>query len=389
MHFDLCFKSGKIPNIWNKGIITPIPKCSTSDPRDPLSYRSITLAPCAYKLYCNVLNNRLIEWLDEREVIKDEQNGFIKGRSTIDHISTLTSIIETRKKCKLSTFVFFIDFKKAYDTIVRYLLFNKLDNLGLSSKFMLALKAIYSNIECCVRLDGHTTDWFSVNAGLKQGCVLSTVMFNIFINNLIDDIKSLNIGIDIDGEKIAISLYADHVVLMAENTEDMQQLINVLDIWCNNNCFKVNLSKSKVMHFRNPSVNRSSNQFILNGEVFDYVSSYQYLGLVLNEFLDYLFMAKAVARSASRALGLLIVKSKTHGGLQHNIFTKLLDTLVWSVINYGSVIWGTREFCISAVQNRAMRFYMRVGKYTPNDAVAGDMGWKPPYVKQWTNIFRH
>jgi hypothetical protein len=48
---------------------------------------------------------------------------------------------------------------------------------------------------------------------------------------------------------------------------------------------------------------------ILNGEVFDYVSSYQYLGLVLNEFLDYLFMAKAVARSASRALGLIIVDS--------------------------------------------------------------------------------
>ena len=56
---------------------------------------------------------------------------------------------------------------------------------------MLALKAISSNIECCVRLNGHTTDWFSVNIGLKQGCGLSTVMFNIFINNLIDDIKSL------------------------------------------------------------------------------------------------------------------------------------------------------------------------------------------------------
>jgi hypothetical protein len=51
--------------------------------------------------------------------------------------------------------------------------------------------------------------------------------------------------------------------------------------------------------------------------------------LVLNEFLDYLFMAKAVARSASRALGLLIVKSKTHGGFQHNSITKLFDTLVW------------------------------------------------------------
>jgi hypothetical protein len=114
------------------------------------------------------------------------------------------------------------------------------------------------------------------------------------------------------------------------------------------------------------------------------------LGLVVNEFLDYQFMAKAVARSVSRTLGLLIVKSKTHGGFQHNIFTKLFDTLVWSVINYGSAIWGTREFsCITAVQNRVMRFYMGVGKYTLNDAVAGDMGWKPPYVKQWTNIFRH
>jgi hypothetical protein len=79
-----------------------------------------------------------------------------KGRSTIDHISTSTSIIETRKKCKLSTFVSFIDVKKPYDIIDRYLLFNKLDNLDLSSKFMLALKAIYSNIECCVRLNGHT-----------------------------------------------------------------------------------------------------------------------------------------------------------------------------------------------------------------------------------------
>lgn len=388
--FDLCFKTGKIPKIWNKGIITPIPKCSSSDPRDPLSYRGITLTPCAYKLYCSVLNNRLVKWLEEREIINDEQNGFIKGRSTIDHVSTLTSIIETRKKCKLSTFVSFIDFKKAYDSIDRSLLFNKLNDLGLSTKFLFALKAIYSNVECCVRLNGNTTDWFNVNTGLKQGCVLSTVMFNIFINNLITDVKELDIGIDIDGQKVAILLYADDLILMSENKEDMQRLLDVLGVWCNNNCLNVNFGKSKMIHFRNQSISRSDCIFKINGENIEYVSSYQYLGLVLNEFLDYNVMAKAVAKSASRALGLLIVKCKTYGGFQHNIFTKLFDTLVWSVINYGSAIWGTKEFsCISAVQNRAMRFYMGVGKYTPNDAVAGDMGWKPSYVRQWVNVFRH
>ncbi|CAC5355697.1 unnamed protein product [Mytilus coruscus] len=105
--FNICFKFGKVPNMWNKGIITPTPKCSTTDPRDHLSYRGITLVPCAYKLYCGVLNKRLTGWLDEREIINDEQNGFIKGRSTIDHISTLTSVIETRKKCKAVNFCIF------------------------------------------------------------------------------------------------------------------------------------------------------------------------------------------------------------------------------------------------------------------------------------------
>ncbi|CAC5356242.1 unnamed protein product [Mytilus coruscus] len=95
--FNLCFSSGNVQNMWNKGNITPIPKCSTSDPRDPLSYRGITLAPFAYKMYCSILNERLVKWLNEREIINDEQNGFMKGKSSVDHVSTITSIIETRK----------------------------------------------------------------------------------------------------------------------------------------------------------------------------------------------------------------------------------------------------------------------------------------------------
>ncbi|CAG2237646.1 unnamed protein product [Mytilus edulis] len=127
--FNICFDSGKIPALWSKGIITPIPKSSTADPRDPMAYRGITLAPVSYKLYCGVLNSRLTVKLDELNFLHDEQNGFRKGRNTIDHISTLTTVIETRKLRKLSTFVAFIDFKKAYDWINRDLLFGKLENL--------------------------------------------------------------------------------------------------------------------------------------------------------------------------------------------------------------------------------------------------------------------
>jgi CDP-diglyceride synthetase len=65
------------------------------------------------------------------------------------------------------------------------------------------------------------------------------------------------------------------------------------------------------------------------------------------------------------------------------IHIQLYDSLVWSIISYGAAIWGTKEYsCINAVQNRAMRFYLGVGKYTPNLSVIGDMGWKPSIIRQ-------
>ena len=126
--------------MWCKEIFTPIPKCSTSDPRDPLSYRGITLTLSAYKLYCSILNNRLLTWWDTRDSIHDEQNGFRKSKSTIDHLSTLTCIIETRKLRKLSTFAVFVDFKKAYDTVNRSLLFRDLNDLCISKTKWILLK---------------------------------------------------------------------------------------------------------------------------------------------------------------------------------------------------------------------------------------------------------
>ena len=99
-----------------------------------MSYRGITLALSAYKLYCSILDNRLLTWLDTRDIIQDEQNNFRKSKSTIDHLSTLKSIIETRKLRKLSTFAVFVDFKKAYDTVNRSLLFRDLNDLGIIKK---------------------------------------------------------------------------------------------------------------------------------------------------------------------------------------------------------------------------------------------------------------
>ena len=158
-------------------------------------------------------------------------------------MSSLTSVIETRKSLRMSTFTAFLDFKKAYDKIDRQLLFTKLEELGLSSKFTKAVYAIYNNVECCFKVGGRLSKWFEVNQGQKQGCVLSPILFNMFINSLVTEIHALGIGVDIDREKIAI-LYADDVVLLAENELDLQMLLDVLSYWCVRNSMTVNIDKS-------------------------------------------------------------------------------------------------------------------------------------------------
>ena len=143
-------------------------------------------------------------------------------------------------------------------------------------------------------------------------------------------------------------------------------MLDVLSLWCKANEMCVNNQKSNVVHFRPPSVDRTHVNFHCGDGAISVVNKYTYLGILLDEFLDYNVTAKVVAQSASRALSLLVAKTKCLGGLPFQVFTKLYDSVVWPVIAYGAAVLGDRSFsCINAVQNRAMRFFLGTGKYTP------------------------
>ena len=160
--FNICFRTGKVPDIWGKTIIHPIPKSSSADPRDPLSYRGISLASAIYKIYASILNSRLNDWSERDGKITEEQNGFRKERSTIDQILSLTNIIETRKKRRRSTFSAFIDFRKAYDMINREKLWQKLLDSGIGGNMSKAIKSLYASVTASVRLGGCSTEWFDI-----------------------------------------------------------------------------------------------------------------------------------------------------------------------------------------------------------------------------------
>ena len=167
--FNKCFISDVVPEVWKKGIIQPIPKSSTTDIRDPLNYRGVTITYIVYKMYCSILNRRLALWdANNSIIISDAHNGIWKGRSTVYQISTLTNIAETRKLQKQSIFAPFIDFWKAYHCINRKLLFNKLNRRGLHDKMLNALMSLYKVVQCCVRVNELNTEWFPLDCGIKQ-----------------------------------------------------------------------------------------------------------------------------------------------------------------------------------------------------------------------------
>ena len=172
-----------------------------------------------------------------------------------------------------------------------------------------------------MRLNNLTTEWFDVKCGLRQGCCLSPLLFNLFINDLAVRIKALGKGVCLDSDIVSILLYADDIVLIAETAEDLHLMLNCLNVWCSANCWSVNPSKSNIIHFRPKSVPQIDVQFNCASHNLDISDRYTYLGLALNEFLDYNVTAKAVAKSASYALGLLIAKFKTMGGMPYDVYT--------------------------------------------------------------------
>ena len=265
--FMFYFDTGITPSIWRKAIICPLLKDPSSDPLLPLNYRGISLLSVVTKIYSSILNKRLVTYLDDNDLLVDEQNGFRSERSCIDHVFTLNSVVKNRN----STFVTFIDLKKAFDMVDRELLeYSLIKKNGVDGHFYHAVKSLYQNTESCVRLGSHYTDWFGCTSGVKQGDNLSPTLFALFINDLALQLKDLNNGIEIGGYKLNVLLYADDIALIAQNEAEMDVLLDTVSKWCKKWRLCINPTKSKVVHFRKKQRKQSDHIFKIGENCLEY-----------------------------------------------------------------------------------------------------------------------
>ena len=252
-----------------------------------MNYRGITVACATYKLYCSVLNNRLTKWVEHNDILCDEQAGFRSGRCTTDHLGNVCYLVETRMKKRLQTFSTFVYFFKAYDRVNRSLLWEKLHSLGIRYPMLRALKSLYRSVRCSVQVNGIDSEWFNVTTGLRQGCILSPLLFNLLSNDIIQEIISIKCGVKYNGtDELSILMYADDIMLISDSEVNLQQMLHRLNLWCARWFLTINTDKFKVMHFRPPSIERTVHAFKCGMSTLEIVSQYKYLGLILTEHLD-------------------------------------------------------------------------------------------------------
>ena len=199
----------------------------------------------------------------------------------------------------------------------------------------------YANPKSRVILNDYKTAYFDCPIGVKQGDCLSPTLFAIFINDLAEIIKNSGVGLELDSDTfLNVLLYADDIVLLAKNEEDLQFLLFLVENWCKDWRLEVNLTKTNILHVRNSRKPQSKFMFIFDKRPVPYCIFYKYLGCSIDENLDYSFTVGTLAGSAGRALGSIVTKMIKNGGFPFKVFCTLYYVCFFSIREYGGGNYG-------------------------------------------------
>ena len=242
--FNGIWTTGVFPESWRLATIIPIPKPG-KDHAEPTNYRPIALTSCLCKTLERMINKRLVWYLESNNLITKSQSGFRAERSTNDNLVRLETFIRDAFIKREHVVAVFFDLEKAYDTTWRYGILKDLHNFGLKGRLPNFIKSFLEDRTIQVRVGSTLSDLYDQEQGVPQGAILSTTLFNVKLNDIINclDFKT-------DG-----SLYVDDFCIcfrsknMRTIERHLQQCLNRIKDWATRNGFKFSKSKTQCVHF--------------------------------------------------------------------------------------------------------------------------------------------
>ena len=180
--------------------------------------------------------------------LPDVQAGFRKGRGTRDQIANIRWIIEKAREFQKNIYFCFIDYAEAFDCVGHNKLGKILKEMGIPDHLTCLLRNLYAGQEATVRTGHGTTDCFQIGKGVRQGCILSPCLFNLYAGYIMRNagLDEVQAGIKIAGRNISNFRYADDTTFMAESKEELKSLMKVKEE-SKKIGLKLNIQKTKIM----------------------------------------------------------------------------------------------------------------------------------------------
>ena len=371
--FNKIYTGGQIPNDWLMSTFIPLPKKANATKCS--DHRIISLMSHILKAFLNIIQTRIYRRLDER--ISDTQFGFRKGFGTREALFSIQVLIQRARDVNADVFACFIDFEKAFDKVQHGKLISILRESGIDDRDTDIISKLYLQQRAIVRVENETSEEFNIRRGVRQGCILSPLLFNVYSEHLFKEaLENIEDGVVINGEIINNLRYADDTVLIADTAEGLQRLIDRVETACNRYGMKINCKKTHILNISKKVIGNL--QFTANNVALTMAETVTYLGCTLNKDWDH---SREIRCRIEKARGTFKKMRNILCNLSLNIHTRIriLKCYVLSTLLYGAEAWTLTDASCRRIDAFEMWCYRRILRipwihHVSNDTVLQRIG---------------
>ncbi|KAG6929039.1 hypothetical protein G0U57_006544, partial [Chelydra serpentina] len=263
--FNLCRRFGRSPTSWKKAMTVLIHKKGERD--DPSNWRPISLCSTMYKLYAGCLAARITEWATTGGAISPAQKGFMPSEGCYEHNFLLQTVTQTTRRARKPCAIAWLDLANAFGSIPHHHIFDTLQEFGMPESFLRLIRELYEGCSTTIRsVEGETAE-IPIRSGVKQGCPLSPIVFNLAMEPLLRAISDGADGFDLHGERVNVLAYADDLVLIADDPERLQGMLDTIGRAADWTGLRFNAKKCASLHVDgNTRDSVLTTEFLVQGE---------------------------------------------------------------------------------------------------------------------------
>ena len=357
--FNKSLSEGLFPSQWKMTKLIPLLK--SGDKSCPTNYRPIAILPCVSKVLEKIVQKQLTSYLKANDLLSEAQSGFRDKHSTTTALLKVTDDWLLAIDKGLYTGAIFIDLKKAFDTVDPIIMLQKLKRMGFSDACLAWFRSYLTNRKVGTFLNSSMSNFSDIHHGVPQGSILGPVLFVIYINDIVSQVKNCR-----------IHLYADDTVLYFSHN-DPTHIENVLNNelkrvydWMCVNKLSLNLQKTESFLIGSRSLlsRRNALRIKLCGQEIKHKETVKYLGVTLDQQLKWDVHINALFVKAGKLVNYF---GRLRHVLNETCLKMLYNSLILPLFDYADLIYGSSALKYTSqlqkLQNRAGRIILRINPY--------------------------